>query len=104
MPVEGEKNAMSDSPTPSRQPTQEQWIEIQTDLFAGRKIQAIKTYREASGLGLKEAKDAMEAYEARLREEHPDRFTAAPAKGCMSMVLLFLGSLAAAGAIVKFFA
>ena len=94
---------MSDSPTPSRQPTQEQWIEIQADLFAGRKIQAIKTYREASGLGLKEAKDAMEAYEARLRQEHPDRFTAAPSKGCVSTILLFLGVLTLAGAVVRIF-
>jgi hypothetical protein len=31
------------------------------ELMAGRKIQAIKAYREATGLGLKDAKDAVEA-------------------------------------------
>jgi ribosomal protein L7/L12 len=33
-------------------------------LQAGRKIEAIKVYREATGVGLKEAKDAVEAMEA----------------------------------------
>ena len=33
-------------------------------LRAGRKIEAIKRYRELTGLGLKEAKDAVEAMEA----------------------------------------
>ena len=34
---------------------------------SGRKIEAIKRYREATGLGLKEAKEAVEAFERRLR-------------------------------------
>jgi hypothetical protein len=34
---------------------------------AGRKIEAIKLYREAHGVGLKEAKDAVDAYEAAVR-------------------------------------
>ena len=71
------------------EPTTEQWYEIQQHLFAGRKIQAIKIYREASGLGLKEAKDAMEAYEARLRSESPESFTAPAKTGCFSVILLF---------------
>jgi ribosomal protein L7/L12 len=33
----------------------------------GRKIEAIKLWREATGLGLKEAKEAVEALERRLR-------------------------------------
>jgi ribosomal protein L7/L12 len=33
-------------------------------LQAGRKIEAIKAYREATGVGLKEAKEAVEAMEA----------------------------------------
>ena len=36
---------------------------ILADLRAGRKIQAIKTYREATGAGLAEAKAAVEAME-----------------------------------------
>jgi len=34
---------------------------------AGRKIEAIKLYRQATGLGLKEAKDAVEAIERAAR-------------------------------------
>ena len=41
-------------------------------LTAGNKIEAIKLYREATGLGLKEAKDAVEALEAALGEAGPD--------------------------------
>ncbi len=37
--------------------------EIRRLLAAGKKIEAIKRYREATGLGLKEAKDAVEAME-----------------------------------------
>jgi ribosomal protein L7/L12 len=36
-------------------------------LQSGQKIQAIKAYRVATGAGLKEAKDAVEALEAALR-------------------------------------
>nr|WP_240939860.1 ribosomal protein L7/L12 [Planosporangium flavigriseum] len=35
--------------------------EVVRELEAGRKIQAIKAYRDATGAGLKEAKDAVEA-------------------------------------------
>lgn len=34
---------------------------VRAELAAGRKIQAIKLYREEHGVGLKEAKDAVEA-------------------------------------------
>ena len=40
--------------------------EIDALLRAGQKIQAIKVMRERTGLGLKEAKDAVEAREARM--------------------------------------
>jgi len=50
-------------------------------LFAGRKIEAIKLYREMTGLGLKEAKEAVEGLESSLRKEMPDRFKTPPAKG-----------------------
>lgn len=43
-------------------------------LFKGQKIPAVKKYREETGLGLKEAKDAVDAIERELREEHPDQF------------------------------
>jgi hypothetical protein len=41
--------------------------EIQDEIAAGRKIQAIKLYRDVTGCGLKEAKDAIEFLIA-----HPD--------------------------------
>jgi ribosomal protein L7/L12 len=40
---------------------------IQTYLRQGRKIQAIKAYRELTGVGLKEAKDAVERMEGPRR-------------------------------------
>ncbi len=49
----------------------------------GRKIDAIKRYREATGSGLKEAKDAVEA----LMAEHG---LAKQGAGCGSAVLLML--------------
>ncbi len=38
---------------------------------AGRS-RAIKIHREATGMGLKESKDEVEAIEARLRQSHPE--------------------------------
>ncbi|HYO11267.1 MAG TPA: hypothetical protein VER17_20045 [Tepidisphaeraceae bacterium] len=76
------------------EPTEPQWAEIQDHLFAGRKIQAIKAYREATHCGLAEAKEAMEAYARRLRQEGPDRFAAPEKSGCAAAVLLILGPAA----------
>ena len=42
----------------------EQLREIQDQIRAGRKIEAIKLFRDATGVGLKEAKDAVEQMEA----------------------------------------
>ena len=69
--------------------------EIAHDLFAGQKIQAIKAYRIATGAGLVEAKNAVEAIEATLRATEPEKFTAPVAKGgCVSvLVLAFLAVL-----------
>lgn len=51
-------------------------------LQGGKKIDAIKLYREKTGVGLKEAKDFIEALAA-------DRRVAAPSKsGCLGVVLL----------------
>lgn len=57
-------------------------------LFRGNKIEAIKLYRESHGVGLKDAKDAVEELEARLRETSPDKFTASSRAGCLGAVLL----------------
>ena len=64
--------------------------EITETIFSGRKIQAIKLYREATGLGLAEAKSFIEELTAELREQAPEKFSAAEKSGCGSAVLFFL--------------
>jgi hypothetical protein len=44
----------------------------------GRKIQAVKVYREATGLGLKEAKDHIDAYHNELIRLQPWDYGAQP--------------------------
>jgi hypothetical protein len=53
-------------------------------LLAGRKIEAIKIYREVTGLGLKESKEEIETIEADLRARFPDKFpVATKGTGCL---------------------
>lgn len=56
-------------------------------LFAGRKIDAIKLYREQvkPGAGLKESKEAVEQLEAGLRAQHPEKFSAKAKSGCTAV-------------------
>src|SRR4051794_32862165 len=46
------------------------------EVYAGRKINAIRQLRELSGLDLKESKEVIDGLEAELRAAHPDRFAA----------------------------
>jgi hypothetical protein len=72
--------------------------EIREAILAGRKIEAIKLYRQASGEGLKEANDFVEAVQAELKRTEPGAFTASTGKGCgatAAAVLLLCGILAA---------
>lgn len=66
--------------------TDQQRQAIEAAVFAGNKIEAIKLYREATGVGLAEAKEAVEAKEASLRQKHPEKFTASRKKGCVGVV------------------
>lgn len=68
--------------------TDETRDEINEAIFAGRKIEAIKLYREATGEGLLEAKTFIETLTKRLREEYPDKMPE-QAAGCGSAVVLF---------------
>jgi hypothetical protein len=43
-------------------------------LQQGRKIEAIKLFRNYTGFGLKESKDAIESLESDLRAQFPDKF------------------------------
>ncbi len=61
---------------------------ITAALFAGNKIEAIKLYRSASGQGLKESKDFVEAIELRLREQSPEKFSKPAGSGCMGVALV----------------
>jgi hypothetical protein len=72
-------------------------------LYAGRKIAAIKAHRLATGQGLKESKDFIEALEARLREDAPEKFEAASPAGCgpgVVAVVLLTAILAAVSGLV----
>ena len=68
--------------------------QIKDALLHGNKIQAIKLYREQTGVGLKEAKDAVEKLEAELRNASPERFTQPQAKGCSLGILVGILTLA----------
>ena len=52
-----------------------QSILIKQAILQGDKIRAIKLYREQTGLGLAESKQAIERLELQLREGHPNSFT-----------------------------
>lgn len=61
-------------------------------LFEGRKIEAIKVYREARGVGLKEAKEDLDRLEEELRGREPEKFKVGPGgKGCVGVLLLGVG-------------
>ncbi|MEQ1851389.1 MAG: ribosomal protein L7/L12 [Chthoniobacteraceae bacterium] len=71
---------------------------IHDALFRGEKIEAIKLYREQTGVGLAEAKQAVEQVERELRASLPGRFTAPAGKGCsvsagVFAVLVAIGGL-----------
>lgn len=73
--------------------------QISAAIYGGRKIEAIILYRQATGKGLKEAKDFIEALEVRLRAEAPERFTSPPGAGCSKTAAIVL----IAGAAIYFF-
>ena len=77
--------------------SQQQWATVDSHLFAGRKIQAIKAYREATRCGLAEAKNAVDDRDSRLRQEQPGQFSAPAGKsGCFGAVLIGISLAAAA--------
>jgi tRNA A-37 threonylcarbamoyl transferase component Bud32 len=86
--------------------TPEQTAAIHNALFAGRKIQAIKLYREATGAPLGAAKNHIEMLAAKLYGEHPEQFAGDPTRQppldfVRLLVLLFGGGVAFA--VVWFF-
>ncbi len=74
--------------------------QISDALLAGRKFDAIKIYREATGSSLMEAKEFIEKLEDNLREEYPDKFPER-GKGCAAVFLIGL-VLATTGVLFLF--
>ena len=70
---------------------------IRAALQQGRKIEAIKLYREQSGAELKEAKEAVEQLEADLRTAEPEKFSTKKTGGCSAAVLVAVVAVAALG-------
>ncbi len=74
------------------------WDEIREHLFSGHRIEAIKAYRNATGVDLKASKEFIDELEERLRGEFPDHFKAGSKKGCVGMLLLLvIGGAATSG-------
>jgi hypothetical protein len=76
---------------------------IREAIYAGasRKIEAIKLVREATGCGLKEAKEFVEKTSDELYAKEPQGFSAPPGgKGCAGVVMA--GALLVAGVVVAF--
>jgi hypothetical protein len=68
---------------------EDQLAGIRGAIFGGRKIEAIKLYREATDAELIDAKKAVEAFEKELRATSPDQFLSTSSrKGCMGVIVL----------------
>jgi ribosomal protein L7/L12 len=65
----GHSSSMADGTSPAARVLDE----IVAQLRRGNKIAAIKLYRTATGVGLKEARDAVEAVERAMREQDGKR-------------------------------
>ena len=68
---------------------------IKQYLRQGQKIQAIKALREESGIGLKEAKDQVDAIQAKMIA---DGESLPKASGCAGVFILFAAGLGTVGA------
>lgn len=100
-----DSGAMKASSGPAPEPSPASLGKVRAALRAGNKIEAIKIYREAMGVGLKEAKDAVDRMETEQRGTPVVNLptpgglpTNAPAKtGCFGMLAacaIPLGALA----------
>ena len=69
--------------------TEKQLDDISQSIIQGRKIDAIKAFREATGLGLKDAKDEVEKITRDLAKEHPELLKN-QSKGCAGVIALGL--------------
>lgn len=75
--------------------TREQVEKIEEELNAENKIEAIKIFRDFTGLGLKESKDNIEDHINHLIERDPDKYghlLSQGRSGCFAVFIIFLGS------------
>jgi hypothetical protein len=79
--------------------TDEQRTAMTELLFIGHKLNAIKIYREATGAGLKESKDFVDALESQLQQTMPERFQLVKFDGppARFVITLVLGIIAVGG-------
>ena len=92
-------NMSSDDRRPPPEPIPEEKIAALRELlFSGRKIEAIRLYRQLTRGGLKDSKERVEELESLLRKQSPEKFSAAPqGKGCLGVVLLVCVAVALLG-------
>jgi ribosomal protein L7/L12 len=84
------------------QPNQEQIDAITSALASGRKIEAIKIYREATGKDLKSAKEFIDALIPELKEQDPERYAKlSQGAGCASAILFSIGLTTAVVWIIR---
>jgi ribosomal protein L7/L12 len=71
----------------------EQIRQVTDALAGGKKIQAIKLYREFTGKNLIEAKEFIDELIPKLKEQDPERYASLDEKsaGCASVILAGLG-------------
>ncbi len=75
--------------------SREEIEKIEEELNAENKIEAIKIFRNFTGLGLKESKDNIEDHIRNLIERDPEKYGHLLSKGstgCAGVFLIFLGS------------
>ena len=77
--------------------------QIEKEIFAGQKIGAIKLYREVTGVGLAEAKQAVENMEVDLRRRSPENFISGGKKSGCTSVLACAALIIAAAMLVSFY-
>ena len=71
----------------------DQWDQIDEHLFAGRKLHAIKLFRDWTECDLVDSKRTIESRESDLRHRFPLRFTEQKS-GCLGSILLLLALIA----------
>jgi len=76
--------------------SREQIERIEEELNAENKIDAIKIFREYTGVGLKESKDNIEDHIRNLIERDPEKYghlLSRGASGCFGIIILFFTAI-----------